>query len=232
MGIDSISIIIPVLNEEELLRQNLPAILSRLSQDNYEIIVVDGGSTDSSVRIATEHGLKIVKSQVKGRAIQMNEGATNSTGQILYFLHADTIPPFSFDELIRRSIDNGNDFGMFAYKFQPTNFWLRLNAYFTKFDNLFAGGGDQSLFIRREVFDELQGYNEAMPLMEDYDLYKRARLRYRYTILPARMTVSSRKYNNNSYLKVQMINLYTFFAYKLGANLEDLSRQYKKWLRE
>ncbi len=232
MGIDSISIIIPVLNEEELLRQNLPAILSRLSQDNYEIIVVDGGSTDSSVGIATEHGLKIVESQVKGRAIQMNEGAINSTGQILYFLHADTIPPFSFDELIRRSIDNGNDFGMFAYKFYPANFWLRLNAYFTKFDNLFTGGGDQSLFIKREIFDELQGFNETMPLMEDYDLYKRARLKYRYIILPERMTVSSRKYNNNSYLKVQMINLYTFFAYKLGANLEDLSRQYKKWLKE
>lgn len=230
MGTDRISIIIPVLNEEKVLKQNLPAIKSRLSHDNYELIMVDGGSTDSSVSIAMDHGLTVVESPRQGRALQMNEGAIKTNWQILYFLHADTLPPFSFDELIRTALDEGNDFGMFAYEFYPANFWLRLNAYFTKFDNLFTGGGDQSLFIKRGVFDELQGFNETMPLMEDYDLYRRARLSYRYTILPERMTVSSRKYNNNSYLKVQLINLYTFFAYKSGADLENLSRQYKKWL--
>jgi rSAM/selenodomain-associated transferase 2 len=225
-----ISIIIPVLNEEECLQKHLPLLRDHLKNEEHEIIVVDGGSNDNTREIAKNHEVHLLKAEKAQRAHQMNLGAQNAEGDIFYFMHADTIPPLHFDHLIDKALNGNNHLGMFAFRFEPSNFWLRINAYFTKYDGLFAGGGDQSLFVKKDTFKELGGFDEKMPFMEDFDFFSRAKRNYSYTILPERMTVSSRKYHNNSYLKVQLVNLYTFLSYKWGTDLDRLAKQYKKWL--
>ena len=122
-------------------------------------------------------------------------------------------------------------FGMFAYQFEPDNLLLKINSYFTRFDGMFTGGGDQGFFIPKKIFQDLGGFDEKLSMMEDFDLFERAKQKYSYSILPQKMTVSSRKYQKNSYLKVQLANLYTYLSYKWGVDVDILARRYKKWIK-
>ncbi|MEN8885369.1 MAG: glycosyltransferase, partial [Winogradskyella sp.] len=114
-----ISIIIPVLNEAKIIEELLYYLVDCANLQNIsEIIVVDGGSTDDTVKIIKKLDLKIklLKSD-KGRAKQMNLGAKHATGAILYFLHADSYPPLKYDELIINSVKKGNNAGCFRMQF-------------------------------------------------------------------------------------------------------------------
>ncbi|MFZ1704532.1 MAG: hypothetical protein WAT79_09290, partial [Saprospiraceae bacterium] len=110
----------------------------------------------------------------------------------------------------------GFKFGFFSYQFSPDNFWLRINAQFTKNDGWFAGGGDQIHFIDRETFLAIGGYDEQFVIMEDFSFFrkiKKQKIAYCLINLPAK--VSSRKYENNSYLKVNFTNLVAFILFSL-----------------
>ena len=91
-----ISVIIPTFNEAESIGSLILYLLKNANEDLIELIVVDGGSNDGTIRIAKACGAKVIVGTSKGRSSQMNEGVINSSGEILYFVHADTIPPVSF----------------------------------------------------------------------------------------------------------------------------------------
>lgn len=224
-----LSIIIPTFNEIENINQLL-LHLQEISHIDIEIIVVDGGSTDGTQKRVEKHEAILLNSKEKGRAKQMNLAAKKAKGDVLYFVHADTLPPKTFYEDIKASIKEGFPIGCYRFKFNSDKRILKLNAYLTRFDRLMCRGGDQSLFITRELFDDLGGYCENHKVMEDYDIILRARKTYPFKIIPKDVIVSARKYDYNSYLKVNYANFIVFMMFFAKVDHDKIIKFYKKTL--
>lgn len=227
----NISIIIPTLNEEVKLPQLLD-VLSKYTYTYEEIIVVDAKSTDKTVEIAKSYSkVRVVANQNPSRAGQMNTGANEAKGDVLYFIHADVIPPTSFEEDIVRAIKRGADFGCYRFQFDKKALPLKFNAWWTRFDFMFCRGGDQTLFVKKAVFNALGQFNEEYVIMEDFDFIRRARKEYKFKIIPKNVLVSARKYKHNSYFKVNIVNLYSYWKFMLGGSPESIKSFYKKTLK-
>jgi rSAM/selenodomain-associated transferase 2 len=224
-----LSIIIPTFNESENIRQLL-LYLQEISHNHLEVIVVDGGSNDGTQMIVEEHNAILINSKEKGRAKQMNFAAKKAKGNVLYFVHADTLPPQSFYDDIKNSIKEGFSIGCYRFKFDSDKRILKLNAYFTRFDRLMCRGGDQSLFVTRELFEELDGYCENHKVMEDYDIILRARKKHAFKIMPKDVIVSARKYDYNSYLKVNYANFVAFMMFYAKVDHDKIIKFYRKTL--
>ena len=222
----AISIIIPVLNEEKLLIPLLDRILH--CQGVTEVILADGGSTDRTLDIARDYSLKTIECGESHRAKQMNLGASVATGEILYFLHADALPPERFCTDILSFITSGYDMGSFRLQLgSPGKSLKAINSFFTKINwLLFQGGGDKSLFIRKTVFREMNGYDESYSIMEDFEFVRRARSKkLKWITLDQPIMVSDRKYQYNNFFKVQLANLLAYTAFKYGIS----PRRIKHW---
>lgn len=224
----NISIIIPVLNEEGILGQVLTHLTKTASGKLIgEVICVDGGSSDNTVSIATQHGAKVIHSQ-RGRALQMNSGAEHATGAILYFLHADTLVPQQFDQQISDAIAQGYEAGCFRMRFDTKNPFLRFFAYLSRINHTLCRGGDQSLFIKRELFEQSKGFNEDYLIYEDTEFITRLYQQTAFKVLPDAVITSARKYREKGWLKVQfhfaMIHLKNYF----GAKPEELYQYYER----
>lgn len=222
----NLSVIIPTLNEAENIKELIPFLLKQGGDFINEIIVVDGGSTDSTCQIAASLGARVLISEQKSRAVQMNLGARHATANILYFVHADTRPLDSFATDLQKALIKGYRAGCYRYRFDSESFLLRLNSWFTRFNGLFSGGGDQTLFITRDFFNTLGGYDTNFCLMEDFELVKRIKKQTKFYIIPKTMTVSARKYRENSWLRVQLANLYVFTLFHFGVAPERLKNSY------
>lgn len=227
-----VSAIIPTLNEAEHISRLLDRLQKYGGAQLLEIIIVDAGSEDETVKIAHSKDVKVVRSPQKGRAFQMNYGAREAQGEILYFVHADTLPPKCFMQSIKKAIDEDYALGCFRYQFDSPRKLLRINAFFTRFPMLWCRGGDQSLFIKDEVFNALNGFREDYQIMEDFEFIIRARQAYRFKIIPENMLVSARKYHENSYLRVQIANLVVFNMFRFGYSQEAMLKTYRKLLRQ
>nr|WP_299343056.1 TIGR04283 family arsenosugar biosynthesis glycosyltransferase [Allomuricauda sp.] len=223
-----ISIVIPVLNEEKGLGSVLQHLQRASTPKNVEeIICIDGGSKDKTMEIASKHGAKIVHSK-KGRARQMNTGAKVANGEILYFLHADTYPPKRFDEIILEAMEKGSESGCFRMKFDTRNPILRFFAWLSRINHSLCRGGDQSLFIKTELFEQTKGFNEDYLIYEDTEFIRRLYHHTQFKVLPHHVITSARKYREKGWLRVQfhfgMIHLMNYF----GAGPEELYRYYHK----
>jgi rSAM/selenodomain-associated transferase 2 len=229
-----ISIVIPVLNEAETIEDLLQHISENaLAACVSEIVVVDGGSDDGSreivARFADTSLINVVSIiSKKGRAKQMNVGAQMSKGSILYFLHADSFPPNGFDSLIISEVEKGNSAGCFRMKFDSNHPILRFSEWFTRFNFKFCRGGDQSLFVTRNAFNKLNGYNESYTIYEDCEFINRIYANYNFAVISDRLTTSARKYEQHGTVKLQyhftVIHLKKIF----GASAETLSQYYRK----
>ena len=225
-----ISIIIPTYNEAENIGRLIVFLKTNGSAGVKEIIIVDGGSEDQTIQVAELEGVRTVCSPQKGRAAQMNYGAALATGDILYFIHADTLPPRTFVFDITRSVNNGFEFGRYRTKFESDKWILKINAFFTRFDLLICYGGDQTMFIKRKLFDAIGGFNENLKIMEDYDIVTRAKQLSGYKIMQKDTLVSARKYDTNSWLSVQKANYKIVRMYKKGASQQEMVDCYKRML--
>ncbi|MCH7396850.1 TIGR04283 family arsenosugar biosynthesis glycosyltransferase [Belliella sp. DSM 107340] len=225
-----ISIIIPIFNEEENLAKLIPSIFKK-SKGDLEVIVVDAGSTDKSILIAKSLGAKVLLSQRKSRAAQMNLGAKSATGGIFYFVHADTIIHTDFEKDIIQAVREGINAGCYRYRFDSQKILLKMNAWFTRFNGILAGGGDQTLFIEKNVFESLSGFDEYYTIMEDFEFVGRIKKRYNFRVLPKSIVVSARKYDTNSWLKVQLANLTVFSLYYFKKPPDTLKSVYTKMLK-
>ena len=228
-----LSVVIPSLNEFDNLRVLLPSLEKAGANCNYEVLIcLAPQNQDESENIKTGPHIRFLKCTKAGRAIQMNYGAVCAKGDVLIFLHADTRIPLDFFEAIQVVLAKGNQAGLFAFDFYPSSFLLSVNAYFTAKKGWFTGAGDQCLFLKQKVFHQLGGFNEKQLLMEDFDFFDRLRRAgVSYEISKTRLKVSARKYETNSYLRVNMVNFLLFGLYRLGAKPEQLKNIYCRLLR-
>lgn len=229
-----ISVIIPTLNEARRIAALVSFMLEQAGDHLLEILVVDAAGSTDDIRssLASLHSVRVIKSRATSRAVQMNEGASEARGDFLYFVHADVYPPENYTNHIREALQSTIDFGYFCYRFDSDRPLLRMNGYFTRFDGLFTGGGDQTFFLSKALFQQMGCFREDLVMMEDFDLFWRLRRQgYQYAILPPKATVSARKYKYNSYLRVNVVNLLTFTLFRYGFCQHRLKRFYKKALR-
>ena len=226
---NKISVIIPTLNEESTIGVLLHHILQNARTIPFEIIIVDGGSEDNTTKEAQKiiPNIHIVDS-LKGRAIQMNKGAKFATGNILYFLHADSLPPNNFDSLIADKINSENFAGCFRMKFNSNHWWLKLAGWFTKFNWKACRGGDQSLFVTKDIFEELEGYNEGFTIYEDIEFINKLYTRKEFCVIQNCITTSSRRYEKNGVLRLQFHFWKIYFLRWRGATAKELQKYYLK----
>lgn len=227
----TVSIIIPTYNEEKNIGSLIKFLVDKKNNSITDIIVSDGGSKDSTIKLAMQAGANVITSPKKGRAAQMNYGAQKACGEILYFIHADCLPPESFCDDIQQAILQGYDMGRYRTRFLSDKKMLKINSWFTRFDLFICMGGDQTLFIKKSLFNKYGGFNEEMSIMEEYDFCKKARCFSRYKILKGEVLISDRKYNSNSWLQVQLANLKIIKMYRRGASQQQMLDTYSRLLK-
>lgn len=230
-----LAVIIPTYNEQANLVKQLLFLCEQANKYPLEIIVANSPeTTDNSLKVCESHAkVTFLNAPKKGRAAQMNYGARKATGDVLLFLHADVQLPNDFYNQINQVLAKGGEAGFFAYQFDKKSALLNFNSKFTRKDGLFAGGGDQCQFFAKETFEKLNGYNEEFCIMEDFEMIDRVRKQnIPFSIIQSKATVSARKYETNSWLKVNLINGYVFLKYKLGVHPTKLRKTYKTLLRE
>jgi rSAM/selenodomain-associated transferase 2 len=225
----TISLIIPVLDEVENIGGIIQHIRALDADGDAEIIVVDGDPAGGTISTIKDEGVRTVFSE-KGRACQMNHGAGLATGDVLLFLHADTLLPSNAFGLIRSAMnDKGIIGGAFDLGFNTrrrifriTEAYVFLRTRLTKMPF-----GDQAIFIRRHHFVQLGGYRD-IPVMEDVELMKRIRKRGdRIRIIPEKVRTSARRYEQEGIVYTMIRNWMLQLQYALGVSPERLVRWYK-----
>ncbi len=228
-----ISIIIPTFNEVENISPLISSIRTSTIGVEYEIIVADGGSTDGTLQKILLSNCKLVKSPTKGRGAQLNFGAKSAAGQILFFLHADSIPPVNLLHHIQKAVAQGYDAGCFRLKFDSDNWFLRANAWLTRFNVDAVRFGDQGLFVTRELFEKTGGYRNDMVVLEDQEMVKRLkRFGARFKVIPDYITTSARKYIENRPVKLQYAFLLVWINHQRGKSQKELVRIYKNRIKD
>lgn len=228
-----ISIVIPTYNEESNISKLLNSIKSNFSGSIKEVLVVDSPSSSDQIQnvVSSFSFAKLFVSPKAGRAAQMNFGASEASGDVLYFVHADAVLPNGFLMDIQNAITLGAEMGCFRFRFDSTSFLLKINSYFTRFSFLWCRGGDQTLFVKKEVYHSLLGFDESYCIMEEYDFIRRAQGKYTFKVLENEVLVSDRKYQLNSYFKVQLANFKAMQSFMKGQKSpEKIKEEYDKTL--
>jgi hypothetical protein len=229
-----ISIVIPVYNEAELIKQQLLDLQKHISKKAYvkEIIVVDGGSTDKTREIAsTLKFVKLIEAE-KGRAKQMNAAAKIATQKILYFLHIDSTPPKEFDHYIVEEFQKNNLAGCFCMKFKSKHPWLSFMSWFTKINHSACRGGDQSLFISKALFNKIGGYNEAYQVYEDIILTNQLYQLNHFVVIQKWISASPRLYQKIGLWKLQWIYIVIYYKKWRGHHPDELYAYFEKKLKD
>jgi rSAM/selenodomain-associated transferase 2 len=188
----AVSVIIPTLDEEASLGATLDALAGL--HVPFEVIVVDGGSRDRTLELAQSRGVRAFGAG-RGRGVQMHAGARTATGDVLWFLHADTLPPADAPARITEALsDPAVVGGHFRLRFdgprRAAHFLSGLQPLFTLMGLVY---GDSGIFVRREEYERVGGFR-PFPLFEDLDLVRRLRRRGRVVRVPATVIASSRRF--------------------------------------
>ncbi|WP_421773496.1 TIGR04283 family arsenosugar biosynthesis glycosyltransferase [Gracilimonas sp.] len=225
-----ISIIIPAFNEEVKIGGLISFLKKHGEGQVLEIIVVDGGSSDNTAEAASEKGAKVIESSVRGRANQMNFGAKKARGDWLYFLHADTTPPPTFATDIMEVIHAGFECGCFRLSFDDRHPALRIYSWFTRFDLDVFRFGDQSLFVRKALFSEVEGFDDKLLVMEDQEIVTRLKTRAQFVIIEKSVVTSARKYQRFGVFRLQFIFAIIVVLFYLKISQEVIAHFYKSFM--
>ncbi|NQT87390.1 glycosyltransferase family 2 protein [bacterium] len=219
-----ISIIVPTLDEAV----HIGNTLDRAREGtNTELIVVDGGSADGTVDLAGACGARVIV-HPPGRARQMNAAAAEAEGDILLFVHADTLLPEGFDGHIRRTLSApGVAAGAFEFRVDSHPRGMKLIERMTNWRSkkLQMPYGDQTLFIEAGTFHRVGGFPE-LPLMEDFELVRRLKRQGRVVTAPAPAISSARRWRQRGTLRATLLNQVIIAAYFLGVSPARLARWY------
>lgn len=221
-----VSIIIPVLNEERAIRELL--IRLKKVKGSKEVIVVDGGSTDKTVEIASKYG-KVISSQ-RGRANQMNTGAKAAKGSILWFVHCDSIVSTNSIKAINSVIDQGYNGGGFQLYFYDLNtlfmkFVSKTSNWRAKYLGLYFG--DQGLFVKRDVFFALGGY-PSIEIMEDWAFSRKFKKYGNIKMASEKIGTSARRFKTGGQLSTLLLMHKMKILYMLGVSPAKLKEIYRE----
>lgn len=219
-----ISVIIPILNEEKILEKTLSRLRPELK--NHELIIVDGGSTDGSIRIAEKYG-KVIKS-TRGRAKQLNAGASASTSEILIFLHADVWLEAGAFAAVEKTLSSGYVGGGFLQKIDGRSILYRIIEITAnmrgKYLKVFYG--DSGIFVKRTDFECIGGFPEV-PIMEEMEFSKALRKLGKTKMVKPRIHISARRWEANGIVRTTTKNWLITFLYFFGFSLERLAKLYR-----
>jgi rSAM/selenodomain-associated transferase 2 len=222
--LEMVSVIIPVYNEEAAIGE---ALSSLPVNDSTEVIVVDGGSSDGTVGLAKQFSVKLVHT-TKNRALQMNAGASEATGDVLLFLHADTILENDGLKAVQDCAGGGCVGGCFTQKIDSDRIIYRVieasGNLRAKLSKVFYG--DQAIFVRKDVFHRMGGFNNV-DLFEDVIFSKKLRTEGKVTVLPDRACCSPRRWEKQGLVRATLINWLVTVGFMLGVSPMRLKRVYR-----
>jgi rSAM/selenodomain-associated transferase 2 len=222
-----LSIVVPMLNEAPALPDLLEHLLP-LRRGGVEVVLVDGGSEDGSVAIATDAGFEVARAE-RGRARQMNAGAAATSGDVLLFLHADTRLPDGAVQLIDTALADGRRvWGRFDVGFDHRSWAMDATAFLMNLRSRISGiaTGDQALFMTRTAFDAVGGFPDQ-PLMEDVEITSRLRRRSRPACIHRPVLTAARRWQSRGPWRTILLMWRLRLAYWFGASPADLEKQYR-----
>jgi len=220
-----LSVIVPVINEEMNLSR-IAGCLRSVIEQGHEVIIVDGGSTDNTLTIAYDITDTIIISK-KGRALQMNNGASVASGNVVLFLHADTLLPENVAEIISDVYVGENFWGRFDVRLSNEKYVYRLIECMMNMRSSLTSivTGDQAMFFEKNLFDRIGGFPE-IALMEDVEISRQLKKISKPVRLKSKVVTSSRRWETNgvvaTVLLMWKLRLYYFF----GVSPEKLSQMY------
>ncbi|MBW2526261.1 MAG: TIGR04283 family arsenosugar biosynthesis glycosyltransferase [Deltaproteobacteria bacterium] len=209
-----LSVVIPSLDEEAGIEA---AIASAWRGGATQVVVADGGSNDASRQLASRAGALVIEAPT-GRAKQLNAGAARAAGDVLLFLHADTVLPASAATLIRAAMaEPAVVGGAFRYAATGAGAWDPLLSLGGQLRCTLSGHpyGDQGIFVRARVFRALGGFPD-LPIMEDWELVARMRRLGRLVVLPEPAVTSAASFATHGVVRASMLNLVAIIGYQLG----------------
>ena len=221
----TVSVIVPTLNEAPVLAATLARVRATCP---HEIIVVDGGSDDETGHVATGRADSVLTA-ARGRAAQMNAGAAVARGDVLVFVHADTLVPSTFVAAIEHACGDPNVVGgRFDVELSPSSPLIWLTGWLMNWRSRLTriATGDQAIFIRRDTFAALGGFAD-IPLMEDIDLSRRLKRAGRVACLRERVTTSSRRWRAHGVVRTILLMWALRVLYFCGVGPERLAQLYR-----
>ncbi|WP_426417621.1 TIGR04283 family arsenosugar biosynthesis glycosyltransferase [Aestuariirhabdus sp. LZHN29] len=220
-----ISIIVPVLNEAPSIVESLKR-LQAMRKLGHEVILVDGGSKDQTIPLATPWVDSIHRSDT-GRARQMMVGASKAKGELLLFLHADTCLPAAAESLLTEACSRG-DWGRFDLRLSGRHWLFPVIAWFINHRSRWSGvaTGDQAIFVRRTLFEAVGGFAD-IPLMEDIELSKRLKRVVAPVCIGIPLITSSRRWESHGVFKTIVLMWKLRLLYFLGVSPRSIARQYR-----
>ena len=226
--IPTLSIVIPTLNEA----LHLPLLLSDLNvwPNDFELIIVDGGSIDLTISIAKIQGVDVIKSPKKNRGYQLKTGASNARGDWLLFLHADSRLRIGWVRSLSQIIQNKkskNFAWYFDFKIKKDNLEYRFLEIAVAIRSLFLQHpyGDQGLLIHKDLYYKTGGYS-SLKIMEDIDLIARITKKTKLKRIRESIYTDDRKWTNSNIIKRAIKNYKLRKKWRQGYDIDNLSKEY------
>jgi rSAM/selenodomain-associated transferase 2 len=221
-----LSIVMPTLNEAAGVLASIQSLQS-WRQNGAELVVVDGGSTDTTIELVKPWVDQVIVT-LPGRATQMNAGAKVSSQDLLLFLHADTALPIDVMEQLNQAIKQGACWGRFDVRIEGEAFMLRVISFMMNNRSKFTGiaTGDQGIFVRRDLFESVGGFPSQI-LMEDIELSKILRRQFKPACLPGPVFTSGRRWESNGVWKTIFLMWRLRWSYWRGVEAVKLKEMYK-----
>lgn len=222
-----ISVVIPVLGDGALLGSLVERIRA-MSTQPFEIIIVDGDDDGDCVAVAERFRCIRLRTR-SGRGNQLHAGAMRAGGDAIWFLHADAEPPADALDRIRDALTDGAIGGHFNFRFAGRPAWYKslLATLINLRCSVGVPYGDQGLFIRRSVYNDIDGFADV-PLFEEVAFVRAARKKGRFVALDTPLGVSPRRWERDGWLRRTLHNRLLAAAYSLGIPPSRLARQYAR----